>query len=140
MAAHLTDIGEEYVIKNDVRGAVTVLLFNDTTDAATDAFDLADVTSEPADGNYARQTANFVATNPSGNWQVANDADLVFDVGNTTGSVDAYAVVATFTSEEAGDGSATQHIIVTGALSLTRDLTQIDTLTLSTGGVGFSLD
>lgn len=140
MAANLTNIGEEYVLKNDVRGSFSVLLYNDATDGATDSFDISNLTTEPTDGFYSRQSTSFTASNPSGNWQIANSSDLVFNVTDTTGSVDAYAIVANFTSAEAGDGSATDHIIVTGALSMTRDLTQIDTLTLSSGGVGFSIN
>lgn len=140
MPANLTNVGEEYVLKNDVNGSYTVLLYNDSTDAATDSFDLANMTTEPSDGNYARQTITFILSNPTGSWQAANNSDVVFDTSNTTGSVDAYAIVSNFTSEEAGDASAQDHIIVTGALAQTRDLSQIDTLTLSAGGVGLSLD
>lgn len=142
MAAVLTDIGEEYVLKNNLDAAsLTVGLYNDATDTAGDTTDLADLTTEPSDGNYVRQsmTAELV-DNTSQNWQFQNNAQISFDVTDTTGTVDSYFIVANFTSTDASDGSATDHIIATGALSQSRDLSQIDTLNLAGGSVGASLD
>ena len=140
MAAVLTNIGEEFVVKNAATGTFNILLFNDATDAASDTTDLANLSTEPSDGNYVRQTATFVAANEGGNWQSANDAEVSFDVTNTTGTVDAYAIVANFTSTEAGDGTATDHVILTGTMSQSRDLSQIDVLNFATGTVGVSFD
>ena len=140
MAAVLTNIGEEYVVKNAATGSFDVLLYNDTTDAAGDTTDLAALTTEPSDGNYVRQTATFVAAAANGDWKSSNDTEISFDVGSTTGTVDAYAIVANFQSTEAGDSAATDHIIVTGSMSQSRDLSQIDILNFTAGTVGVSFD
>jgi len=142
MAAILTDLGEEYTLETALAGvSLTVGLYNDSTDAVSDTDDISDLTSEPSDGNYARQSDTFnLSDNGSGNWQLDNDNQLTFDVTNTTGTVDSYFIVANFQADDTGDGSATDHMIATGSLSQSRDLSQIDTLNVSAGTVGFSLD
>lgn len=142
MAALLTDLGEEYVLETALSGVtLTVGLYNDSTDSITDTEDLADITTEPSDGNYARQSGvTFdLSDNGSGDWQLDNDNQISFDVTNTTGTVDSYFIVANFQADDTGDGSATDHLIATGSLSQSRDLSQIDTLNLSAGTVGFSI-
>ena len=139
MAALLNDLGEEYTVKNTLEATFTIGLYNDGTDAFADTEDLADITTEPTDGNYARQSAAFSAADVSGGWQSDNDAGITFDVTNTTGTVDAYFILATFTAVDTGDGGATTHVIATGLLSQSRDLSQIDTLNLAAGSVGISL-
>jgi len=140
MAALLTDLGEEYTLKNNLEGAsFTILLYNDSTDSVADADDIADLTSEPSDGNYSRQSMTAEVVDSGGDWQVQNTSQLTFDVTNTTGTVDSYGIVANFQATDTGDGSATDHLICTGALSQSRDLSQIDTLNISAGTVGFSL-
>ena len=144
MAAVLTNIGEEFNAKNSLEGTFTVLLYNDSTDAASDTTDLSDITTEPTDGNYARQSTSFGAAKLSGDWGTANSAGFSFDltgaVNTAGGIVDAYAIIANFTSTEAGDSTATDHIISTGLLSQNRDLAQIDTLDIAADSVGFSVN
>ena len=90
MAAILTDLGEEYMIKNNLDTiSVDVGLYNDSTDSISDTDDLAAITSEPSDGNYVQQTGEALsASDISGNWGVDNDSVITFDVTNTTGTVD----------------------------------------------------
>lgn len=142
MAANLTNIGEEYALETALEGvSLTVGLYNDGTDGATDTFDLADLTTEPEDGNYSRQTiTGTLEKNGDGHWQVVNSSQVSFDVSDTTGTVDAYFVVANFQSDDASDGSATDHIIITGSLAQSRDLSQLDTLNISASGVGAEID
>lgn len=141
MSAILTDLGEEWALKNNLDNAsVTVGLYDDSTDTIVDANDLADITTEPSDGNYSRQSANLSASdNSAGDWKVDNDSQLSFDVTGTTGTVDSYFIVVNFQADDTSDSAANDHLVVTGALSQSRDLSQIDTLDLPAGTVGFSL-
>jgi hypothetical protein len=141
MAALLNDLGEEYTIKNGLTGSSFIVgLYNDSTDSFSDTDDLADLTSEPSDGNYARQTSvTLAASDNSGDWQADNDSQISFDVTSTTGTVDSYFIAVNFQASDTSDGSPTDHIIATGALSQSRDLSQIDTLNLAAGSVGISL-
>jgi hypothetical protein len=141
MAAVLTDLGEEWTLKNNADGAsLTVGLYNDSTDSISDANDIADITTEPSDGNYARQTGvAFSARDVSGDWQMDNDSQVSFDVTSTTGTVDSYFIIANFQADDTGDGASTDHLIVTGALSQSYDLSNIDTLNINANTMGFSL-
>lgn len=142
MAQTLTDIGEEWLVKSDLSTAtVDVGLYNDTTDALTDTDDVASITTEPADGNYTRQTGvSISANNISGDWGVVTDSKVTFDLQNTTPDVDAYFFVVTFQSETAGDTTAQDHLVVAGSLSQTYDLNSVDTLEVSAGTAGLSVD
>ena len=142
MAAVLTNIGEEYVMKNNVDGAsLTVGLYNDGTDALSDTSDLANLTTEPAGSAYARQTDTYAVTqNGSSNAQADNNNQLTYDTSDSTQAVDAYFIVANFQSSFNGDSSATDHIIATGLLSQSRDLSSVDTLNIAAGSAGFDLD
>lgn len=142
MSQLLTDVGEEYLVKNGLDGAsLTVGLYNDSTDAAGEGFDLGSLTTEPTNTNYSRETDTFTVSDISGDWGFDNDTQLQFDFSDQSSSetVDAYFIVANFQSSDAGDTSATDHIIVTGALSQSRDIGSIDTLNVSAGGVGLTV-
>jgi len=142
MAQTLTDIGEEWLVKSDLSTAtVDVGLYNDSTDSLTDSDDVANITTEPGDGNYARQTnVSISANNISGDWGVVTDGKVTFDLQNTTPEVDAYFFVVSFQSETAGDSSAQDHLVVAGSLSQTYDLNSVDTLEVSAGTAGVSVD
>lgn len=142
MAQTLTDIGEEWLVKSDLSTAtVDVGLYNDSTDSLTDSDDVANITTEPGDGNYARQTdVSISANNISGDWGVVTDGKVTFDLQNTTPEVDAYFFVVSFQSETAGDSNAQDHLVVAGGLSQTYDLNSVDTLEVSAGTAGVSVD
>lgn len=150
----LTNIGEEWIMKTDVSGVsqVTVGLYNDGTGASasnpTEATDLLDAEGpdqdEPDGNDYARVTNVDITTAKLGtDWGFDNDSQISFNVSDATTTVNAYFIVVNFNSTEAGDTMATDHLIATGALSQSRDLSQIDTLNISAGdgtnGVGLKL-
>lgn len=137
MGQILTDLGEEWMVKTNLdTESVDVGLYNDSTDAVADTDDISDLTTEPSDGNYSRQTGEALsALDSSGDWGVDTDTTVVFDVTSTTGTVDSYFVVANFTAVDTGDGGATDHMVFTGSLSQSYDLSNLDQLTISAGGV-----
>lgn len=166
MATQLHDTGERFLLENvfesdkaesALPATVDVGLYHDgsvsgdTTngDDLTDSSDIGDITTEPADGNYARQSVNldstgWTTTQPSGAgtpWRAAIDSDVVFDLTNTTGEVDAYFVVVNFDYDDSG--TANDHLFWTGDLSQHySDLSQNDQLTMSASddAVGVTLD
>ncbi len=141
MATLLTDLGEEYVLETALEGVtLEVGVYNDGTDAITDTNDLADITTEPTGSAYARQADTYsLVDNANGNWQLDNNNQLTFDVSDSSQTVDSYFIVASFQADDTGDGSVTDHLIATGALSQSRDLSQIDTLNISAGSAGFEI-
>lgn len=142
MAAILTDIGEEWMIKNNLDSvSVDVGLYNDSTESVSDTDDLP-LSTEPSDGNYTRQTNEALsAADISGNWGVDNDTTITFDVTNTTGDVDSYFFVFNFDSADAGDGgTAADHLVLTGSLSQTYALSNLDTLEISAGTAGVTVN
>lgn len=130
MADILTNLGEEYMIKNDWRTtAVTFGMYNNATDLLSDTSDMASITTEPADGNYLRQSATISDTEVQsigGDWGWV--VTVQFDVTNTTGSVDACFAMVNFTAEETADAGATDHLVAAAFLSQTRDLANYDTI------------
>lgn len=117
---------------------IEVALFDADDTAAgitvTDTTDVGDLTTEPSDGNYTRQTATLdssdfaISKNANGNWEI-DVADQVFNTDGTTGIVNAAAVIGTFQSDEAGDTGASKHVLFTVDLSPERNLDGIVELT-----------
>lgn len=153
MSYQLNNIGEEFLARMALRrdtiavpASLTLGLYLEATDLLTETDDLAAITTEPADGNYARRTitidnADIILSKVGGNWQMElseNGINLVFDVIGTTGSVDAWFVVATFQSTEAGDAVPTAHLIANGALSATYNLSLLDTLNVSNAALSLN--
>lgn len=148
--------GEEFLQKTGWRAdlvtrptSIQVGLF-DSSDAGltvNDSMDITDITTagaEPSGGNYARQTANLdgsdvaISENTDGDWEI-DVADQVFTPdGTDSKTVDAYFVILPFNSTTAGDTAANDHIMFTGDLSQSRDLSQIDELTVD--NVSMSLE
>lgn len=143
MSHVLTDLGEEYALETALEGSsITVGLYHDVNNSTeiSDTSDIADIDSEPSSGNYTRQTDTFtLVDNTSNNWQAVNASTITFDVTDSTSLVDSYFVVVNFQADDTGDGSATDHLILTGGLSQERDLSQIDTLEVNAQSLGFSL-
>lgn len=120
-----TDWGEEWYTDNNVDGAtVTVGLYNDSTDAAGETFDVGDLTTEPAGSAYARPSTTVTTSADGGDYGPISDSQVSFDVSDSTQTVDAAFAVVNFQSSRAGDGSATDHIVFVDALSATYDLSQ----------------
>jgi accessory colonization factor AcfC len=139
MAFNLVETGEEFVvdlIKTSGK-SFDVGLYNDSTDSLTDSSDLAAITSEPNTANtYARQSesAANLTVDTSGTDAVITFPTQTFDVSGNSQTVDAYFTVVNFTSDETGDSSNTDHLFFNGALSQSRDLSQINTLEVSNIG------
>lgn len=142
MASILTDLGEEWMITNNLDSAsVDVGLYDDSTDSISDTDDVADITTEPSDGNYTRQSGIDVsASDISGDWGIDNDGTVTFDVSGTTGDVDSYFFVVNFQANDTGDSSATDHLVVTGSLSQSYALSNLDTLEISAGTAGVTVN
>lgn len=125
-----SNVGEEWAQKwcfrQDVTGirdtSVEILLYNDTTDALSDSSDIGNITTEPNDGNYVRQTvtldsADFSLSFPSADVR-ATTVTVTFDVTNTTGSVDAWGAVVSFQSDVVNSETGQNpHLIATGTFS-----------------------
>lgn len=138
----LTDIGEEYIVETNVNGAtITVGLYNDTTDTLGETSTLASISTEPGGAAYARQSDTVTTGQFSGDFGFDNDTQIQFDTTDSTQTVDAAFIVVNFTSDTvAGDGSPTDHLIAAGDLNQTRDLSQIDTLTIAAGDLTTTLN
>lgn len=141
MAAILTDLGEEWLVKNNADTATLDLgLYNDGTDTISDTDDLGAITTEPSGASYARQSTAVSAADLSGDWGFNNDSQESFDTSDSTQSVDSYFFVANFQADDTSDTTANDHMIATGALSQSRNLSDIDTLNISAGGVGVTVN
>ncbi len=142
MASILTDLGEEYLIKNNLDGStVDVGLYDDSTDAISDTDDLADITTEPGAGNYLRQDNVLIEQGDfSGDHGVDNTNKITFDVSGTSGDVDSYFFEVSFQAEDTGDSAAQEHLILTGSLSQTYALSNVDTLEISANTAGVSVN
>ncbi len=139
MSRILTDLGEEYAVKNGLVGAGFVIgLYNDGTDSIDDTEDLSDITTEPTGAAYDYQSAVMEADD-DGDWHAQADAEISFDTSDSNETVDSYYIAISFQAVDTGDGAPTLHLIAIGALSQSRDLSQIDTLKLALGSVGIKL-
>lgn len=152
MAHITTNYGEEYFTSNGFDSgatAWTVGVYDDasvgtTGNAIADADDLAAITTEPGGAAYARQTTTFSLIDFDGDATglmdaTASDNALSFDVSDSTGAVDSWFLVINFAATGDG-GTATDHLVATGALSKEYDLSNVDQLDLNAGGAGVSLD
>lgn len=141
MTRLLTDLGEEWYGETDISGvaSVTLGLYNDSTDAISDTNDLSDISTEPSGASYARQTMEISFEDLSGDWGFDNDNQESFDTSDSSQTVDSYFLVANFQADDTSDGSATDHLIATGALSQSYDLSNVDTLNISAGTAGVTV-
>lgn len=148
LSVQLHDTGEEFILDyvftdGATRPAsVSIGLYNDSTDALTDANDVVDITTEPTGTAYARQTASFPGdftnSDNTGDWETVV-ANQTFDTSDSTQSIDSWFVVINFDSDDAGDaGTASDHLLVTGSFDQTYDLSQIDSFTADNTGVSLT--
>lgn len=139
----LHDVGEEWAWKTTFRQDLIgtrdtefeVLLYDDATDTLTDSSDVGDITTEPTDGNYVRQTVNLddaaiTLSQESGN--IRARGEVTFDVDGTTGTVDAAATVIEIQSDIVNsEGSANPHLLDSATLDAgSQDLTNFTSLQL----------
>lgn len=139
-----TDLGEEYIAKNGLPNSatVTVGVYNDSTDNITDTDDLAAITTEPSNTNYAAQTPTMSVSDLSGNWGTDNDSQFSFDFSDqsTSETVDTFYFQLNFTAVDTSDGSATDHLVATAAMTQSRDIGSIDSLDVAAGDLTWALD
>lgn len=145
----LHDTGGEWVWKTAYRqdlisardAEIEVLLYLDSWDhdgdgtvegdALTDASDIGDISTEPGDGNYARQSftldsADFSLSMVNGDIRV--QVTGTFDTTNTTGHIDAAAAVVDLQSDIVNsEGSQNPHLLTSAKIG-NRDLSQNDTV------------
>ena len=133
MSRVIVDLGWEYTLKTAWSDALAptsefiVGLYHDATDDIQPDDDLAAITTRPAGSGYADQTpaaADFAPEYIGSEWQSTTDV-VVFDVSDSTRTVDSYFVGANFLAE--GDSSASDHLLATGALTDIIDLSAYDT-------------
>jgi len=143
----LVDVGEEYVIKNNVDGATfTFGLYDDSTDSLSDSSEVGDITTEPENANYSTQSVTVSAANLAGNWGVENDGSFSFDFSDVepgdseVQDVDAAYVTVNFTSDELGQESDTDNLIGNFALEQTRDIGSLDAIEVGAGDATLTLD
>jgi len=124
-----SDVGEEWSQKSTYRQdlitrdtTIEVLLYDDATDSLDDTSDVGDITTEPNDGNYARQTFTLDSTDVSLSVQSGDlraEATVTFDVDGTTGTVNASGCVVSFQSDVVNsEGSQNPHLIYTATLDI----------------------
>lgn len=133
------DTGEEWAQKLAYRqdlitrnASVDVLLYDDSTDDLADADDVGDVGTEPTDGNYARQSVDLDSSDVTleqSDGDVEAAFAVTFDLTDTTGSVDARAVVANFQSDVVNsESSENDHLLDSGGFGGSVDLDTLESL------------
>ena len=134
------DTGEEWAQKLAFRQdeitretTVEVLLYDDDTDALTDSDDVGDITTEPTDGNYTRQTFTLDSADVElsvSDGQILAEASVLFDLIDTTGTVNASGTVVEFQSDVFNDEEGENpHLLYTAELNIgTQDLSNFDEL------------
>lgn len=137
-----TDIGEEYLLTVSQGGdTIKFLLYDESTDTITETDDLAAITTEPDNTNsYARQSSLVSTAQLTGSggsdFGYSNDSQISFDTStNTETGIDAIGYIANFTSQVAGDASATDHLIAVDALSTSYDLNNQSSIDFNAGGI-----
>jgi len=143
MSSVLTNYGEEWIQRAAMQDitptSVECALYNDSTDALGEGADVTDINTEPAGSAYAKQSVTVpdnvtFSLDGSNNLQVDID-DQTYDTSDSSQTVDSYFLVVSFQATVVGsDGSPTDHLVLTGALSQSRDLSQIDNLQVNNMG------
>ncbi len=135
------DVGEEFKQKSIYRtdlitrpGTLEVLLYNDSTDSLSESSDVGDITTEPSEGNYTRQSLSFDSSDFSLSIDASNDlqaeGSVTFDTLDTGDTVDGYALVASFQSDVVNsESSANDHIIASATFGTT-DLSNFSDVTV----------
>ena len=128
--AHKFAFRQDTITRDDT---IEVLLYDDSVDELDDTSDVGDITTEPDDGDYARQTFTLDGEDVDlslVDGQLRAEATVVFDVTDTTGEVDATQTIVDFQSDIVNDESeANPHFLYSATLDFgTADLSQFDNL------------
>lgn len=139
-----SDWGEEWAQKwawrQDLLGTrdttAQVLLYDDSTDQIGESDDLGAVTTEPTDGNYTQQV--FSLDDPKVSLTVVDgkiqaEAEVTFDVTNTTGTIDSSMTTITFQSDIVNSESSQNPHHITSATAGTgsRNLSDFTEITVT---------
>jgi len=139
----ITNVGKEYYTEDFASGDThTVLVYNDSTDQLSEGNDVADITTEPTNSNYARQSSAVSPRANGANYGYDNDASLSFDFSDQTATedVDAFGDLTDFQSDTvASDGSVTTHLIANPAMDQSRDIGSIDSLDVAAGDINVDI-
>jgi hypothetical protein len=132
MAHILTNNGADWLTDALVGASVTLLLYNDATDNVSKTNNLADITTEPADGNYTRQTGVLERVT-DGNIRIMRVSTAeTFDTTLCSSQVvDSYAIL-----HDPGTGL---ELMTTGALKQSYDLAEYDSIPLNVGDAAFQI-
>ena len=128
--AHKLAFRTDEIVRNTT---VEVLLYDDSEDNLDDTSDVGDITTEPTDGNYTRQT--FELDSEDVELSVVDDqlraeTTVTFDVTDTTGTVDASQTIVEFESDiVAEDTEPNPHFLYSSLLDFgSADLEQFNNL------------
>lgn len=143
MTTQLHDIGEEFILDESFGGgtgstSVFVGLYNDGNDSLSDASDVGDITTEPSGSNYTRQSVALdtgFTIQDNGDWEAILNS-VTYDTTDSNQSVDAYFVGANFSSDDTGTSG--DHLLFTGSLDQTYDLSSVDEFTLNDSGLSIN--
>lgn len=125
MPDDVTTVGAQFVVKfmftNEVNqpSSTAIGLYDSQVDTLDEGKDMADLDSEPDDGQYQRLDYTFGSTDfaselgTTSNWR-AEFTEKTFDLTNTTGYADSYFEVMNFQAE--GETAANDHLFTFGPL------------------------
>jgi len=136
------DVGEEFKQKSIYRAdtlsrptTLDVLLYNDSTDNLSESSDIGDITSEPSEGNYTRQSLSFdssdLSLNVDGSSNLQVEGSVTFDTLDTGDTVDGYALVASFTSDVLNAETGSNDHIIASSTFGTTDLSNFSDVTVN---------
>jgi len=136
------DVGEEFKQKSIYRQdlisraeIVEVLLYDDSTDNLSESSDVGDITTEPTDGNYARQTVSLdssdISLSVDGSEDLQADGSVTFDTLDTGDTVDGYALVVEFQSDVVNSETESNPHILASATFGETNLSNFSDVTLN---------
>ena len=128
--AHKFAFRQDTITRDDT---IEVLLYDDSVDELDDTSDVGDITTEPDDGDYERQTFTLDDDDVDLSFvdgQLRAEATVVFNVSGTTGEVDATQTIVDFQSDVVNaEEEANPHFLYSATLDFgTADLSQFDNL------------
>lgn len=126
MPANLHDQGEQLILCSPFGSRIVEIgLFNDSTDALSDSATYSSITTEPTGSAYAVRSVTGPTVSLNSGTSSLDLGSLSFDVSDSSQTIDALYV----RDQSSGD------LIFTNTLDSSYDLSQIDTLDLSNGGL-----
>lgn len=149
MGDHLTEAGELFMQRSSWRtdqitrpSSITLGLHDDSTDTIADTDALPGNLTKPDGGSYSDNTLSLdgtdidVSQNGSSNWEMTNGAEQSFDTSDSSNTADSYFYLANFDATATTNGQNGDNIIITGSLSQSYDLSNVDTLKISSTTAG----